>query len=57
MRGVKVQVVSQLVAGGYSLAAIQAEVDKCEVVCQAHHRMRTMARRRALQEATGDGHS
>lgn len=47
VRDVKVQAVSQLVAGGYSIAVIQAEIEKCEVVCQIHHRMRTMARRRA----------
>ena len=36
--------VSRLVLGGYSLASIDAEIDKCEVVCQMHHRIRTLTR-------------
>ncbi|CCH87991.1 protein of unknown function [Modestobacter italicus] len=59
VRGTKVEAVSQLVAGAYSLAVIQAEIGKCEVVCQRHHRMRTIARmqerRRTATEPAEDG--
>src|SRR4051795_9772805 len=44
IRGPKRASVSRLVLGGYSLASIDAEIDKCEVVCQMHHRIRTLAR-------------
>jgi hypothetical protein len=36
--------VSRLVLGGYSIATIDAEINKCEVVCQFHHRIRTLTR-------------
>ena len=36
--------VSRLVLGGYSIASIDAEIEKCEVVCQMHHRIRTLTR-------------
>lgn len=37
----KVADVSVLARGGYSLEAIQKEIDKCEVVCANCHRRRT----------------
>lgn len=36
--------VSRLALGGYSIASIDAEIGKCEVVCQMHHRIRTITR-------------
>ncbi|MFW3171152.1 hypothetical protein [Geodermatophilus sp. CPCC 206100] len=36
--------VSRLALGGYSIATIDAEIAKCEVVCQLHHRIRTLIR-------------
>jgi hypothetical protein len=42
--GEKKASVSRLVLGGYSIAIIDAEIAKCELVCQMHHRMRTIAR-------------
>jgi hypothetical protein len=36
--------VSRLAFGGYSIATIDAEIEKCEVVCQSHHRIRTLIR-------------
>lgn len=47
VRGEKRAAVSQLVRYGYSTTAIQAEIDKCELVCANCHRLRT-ARRREL---------
>jgi hypothetical protein len=44
IRGLKRASISRLVLGGYSIASIDAEIDKCEVVCQMHHRIRTLAR-------------
>jgi|tagenome__1003787_1003787.scaffolds.fasta_scaffold20275732_1 hypothetical protein len=44
IRGRKRASVSRLVLGGYSIASIDAEIDKCEVVCQMHHRIRTLMR-------------
>jgi hypothetical protein len=44
IRGLKRASVSRLVLGGYSIASIDAEIDKCEVVCQMHHRIRTLTR-------------
>jgi hypothetical protein len=44
VRGRKRASVSRLVLGGYSIASIEAEIGKCEVVCQMHHRIRTLTR-------------
>ena len=44
LRGPKRASVSRLVLGGYSIASIDAEIAKCEVVCQMHHRIRTLTR-------------
>jgi hypothetical protein len=37
--------VSQLVGAGYSIAALQAEIDKCDVLCANCHRKKTMNER------------
>src|SRR3954451_14600372 len=44
IRGQKRASVSRLVLGGYSIATTDAEINKCEVVCQMHHRIRTLTR-------------
>ena len=45
VRGVKKMAISQMVNQGYSMAALQAEIDKCEVRCFNCH-MRQEKRRR-----------
>jgi len=37
----KDKTVSEMVAGGYPIATIQAEIDKCVVYCSNHHRIVT----------------
>ena len=38
----KEKAISQLVAEGYSIPSIQAEIDKCDVPCSNCHRKKTM---------------
>ena len=44
VRGVKLDGVGRLIAGGYTLKAIQEEIDKCEVRCKNHHAIVTYER-------------
>ncbi len=41
VRGDKAATISELWTGGHSIARIQSEIDKCEVVCANCHRIRT----------------
>ena len=41
VRGTKLSTVSELWSSGVSIARLQAEIDKCEVVCANCHRIRT----------------
>jgi hypothetical protein len=41
----KSQAVSTMVTAGMSIAELQKEIDKCEVVCAFCHRIRTASRR------------
>jgi hypothetical protein len=45
VRGVKKNNVSQMVNQGYSIAAIQAEIDKCEIRCSNCHMRKEKQRR------------
>lgn len=45
VRGEKIMDVSKMARGGYSLKSIQAEIDKCELVCSNCHSKRTHFRR------------
>jgi hypothetical protein len=45
VRGIKKMDISQMVNQGYSLGAIQAEIEKCEVVCLNCHYKREKVRR------------
>jgi hypothetical protein len=53
VRGRKRASVSRLALGGYSLATINEEIGKCEVVCQSHHRIRTLTRKQRPSDAEG----
>ena len=48
VHGTKVAAISDLVAKGRSLEAINSEVQKCELVCANCHRIRTFKRRNDL---------
>jgi hypothetical protein len=37
--------VSEMIAGGYPVSTIQAEIDKCDVLCANCHRKKTMDER------------
>jgi hypothetical protein len=50
VRGTKRKDVSFMAASGYSLKAIQEEINKCDVVCSNDHRRRT-AKRNAWRRA------
>ena len=41
----KDKAISELIAGGYSIATIQAEIDKCDVLCANCHRKITVEER------------
>jgi hypothetical protein len=45
VRGKKKMAISQMVNQGYAIEVIQAEIDKCEVVCHNCHIKREMKRR------------
>lgn len=42
VRGVKVRTIAELLAGVYSLAALKAEIAKCDVRCANCHRRKTL---------------
>jgi hypothetical protein len=44
IRGEKIATVSQLVRGGATKAAVEAEIAKCGLVCANCHRVRTTTR-------------
>ena len=43
--GEKIESVSVMVSKSYSLAKVQEEIDKCQLVCANCHRLRTYYRR------------
>ena len=43
--GIKNQAITRLVSNGCSLDTIEAEIEKCDLVCACCHRMRTEERR------------
>ena len=53
VRGKKLGNISNMVKG-YSIARIQAEIDKCEIVCANCHRIRTGARSSYFGHTQGD---
>ena len=44
VRGNKIESVSKMLTSGYRWETIQAEIDKCEIVCANCHHIRTMTR-------------
>lgn len=44
-RSGKDKAISEMVAAGFSIATIQAEIDKCDVLCANCHRKKTMTER------------
>lgn len=51
--GVKDSDVSRMILGRFSLARIQKEIDKCELVCANCHRFRTHRRANGLPHLDG----
>ena len=51
VHGQKVADIATLAAGGFSLKRIQAEIDKCELVCANCHRVRTWVRLEQVRNA------
>ena len=49
----KVAKISDIVADGRSMAMIQAEIDKCELVCSDCHTVRTVERRKLGRASRG----
>ena len=50
VKGDKVMAVSDMIGSAYSLAAIQREIEKCEVRCSNCHRVVTHERRKINQQ-------
>jgi orotate phosphoribosyltransferase len=50
VKGDKVMAVSDMIGSAYSLAAIQKEIEKCEVRCSNCHRVVTHERRKINQQ-------
>ena len=47
--------VSVMISNGYSLEAIQEEINKCEIVCANCHRIRTELRRNSYRAGSHSG--